>query len=279
MSLTLPQRPLVLCSHKEPPFQYLALNSIVSFLSQCAVFMEQPLHAGTRSIDVVKSDIEELKKKFKALKNATRTKLKGIEVDDLVDGVTSLPARDKEQHKEFIKEYAKAFENCKSTNEVFIQLNNYWDYFNWGILNHIITEFSLISLESDRKEYKDKLEKFMDHTMLDQLPEAEDDERYEEPPQAFVKIVSSHELTKPVTLKKMYEFRKCFAHKYALRSCAIFLLSMKDCTVVVTMLVPCSVKAMIDKEMISSSDFEEFGLVHMELNGITIFSQDLQVLQ
>ena len=220
-----------------------------------------------------------MKKDFKALKNATRNELEGIAVDDLVDGVTSLPARDKEQHKDFLKEYAKVFENCKSTKEVFYQLNSYWDYFNWGILDHIITEFSLDSLESDRKKYKDDLEKFMDYTMLDQLPEAEDDVRYEDPPQSFVQIVSSHELTKPVTVKKMYEFRKRFAHKYALRSCAIYLLSMRDCTVVVTMLVPCSVKAMIDKEMISSSDFEEFSLVHMELNGITVFSQDSQVLQ
>ena len=243
--------------------------------------MERPLPAGVRSIDAVKSDIKRLEEEFDCLKDATRNILdqKRIEVKVLVDRVTSLPARDKEQHKEFISEYKKEFASCTSTDEVFIQLNNYWDYLNWGILNHIITKFSLASLESKRQNYKEELERFMDHTMLDQLPEAEDDERYEEPPQAFVKIVSSHELTKPVTLKKIDEFRKRFAHKYALRSCAIYLLSMRDCMVIVTMLVPCSVKAMIGKEMISSSDFEEFSLVHMELNGITVFPQDLQVLQ
>ena len=229
--------------------------------------------AGPCPVEAIRSCIQQLTGQFEKLKSATAQELQkaGIGVASLVDKITSLPAKLKEAHREFLKEYNKEFHSCKSVPEVFTHLNTHWDYLNYDMLAHLITGFSLSSLNAQLKEYKLKMQHFLNETSLEQFSEAEEEERYMEPPEGFKKLVSRHKFSPSTSLKEIDTFRRKFAHKYDLRACAIFLLSMRSGSVVITMLVPESLEMMLrstDPEF-----FKEHSIVHLQFNDILIYEE------
>lgn len=242
-------------------------------------FLHSLLHylfADENPVEKVRSRIHQLKDAFQSLKDATREELvkAGIGVTTLVDKITSLPAPCRDQHEEFIAKYTMKFSRCQNITQVFFHLNRHWEYLNCDILGHLITEFSR-SFSLSRKlvcqlaAYKKNLRHFMKHTTIVLFREAEGEQRYEEPPENFKKLVTCHAWQKPNTLKKIDDFRRRFAYKYNLRSCVIFLLSMEDGSVIITMQVPMSVELMI-----KSTDIEFFkdnAIVYMKLSDITVY--------
>ena len=185
--------------------------------------------------------------------------------------ITSLPVTKREPHLKFLKEYIKEFHSCKSVPEVFSHLNTHWDYLNYDMLAHLITDFPLSSLKAQLTIYELRMQRFLNETSLEQFSAAEEEERYMEPPEGFKKLVSQHKLSPSTSLKKIDTFRRKFAHKYDLRACAIFLLSMRSGSVVLTMLVPESLEMMLrstDPEF-----FKEHSIVHLQLNDILIYEK------
>ena len=200
----------------------------------------------------------------------------GVGVEALVDKIISLPAKKIEPHQEFLKEYSKAFHKCNSTSEVFSHLNTHWTYLNYDLLHHLITDLSLSSLFVQLKEYELKMQHFLDETSLEQFSEAEEEDRYMQPPEGFQKLVSHLKCAPSTSLKEIDALRRRFAHKYNLRACAIFLLSMRSGSVVITMLVPESLEMMM-----KSTDpefFRENSIVHLELNDTLIYEKAIKRL-
>ena len=226
---------------------------------------------------MVKSDIDQLKEKFESLKNATREELEkaGVAVQTLVDKIMSFPVTKIEPHEEFLMKYADIFRESKRISSVFDRLSMHWDYLNYDILDHLITVFKLHKLSNQLDDYRRSWIHFLEHTDLEIFCEAEEEERYMEPPDGFKTLVSRHDWKKPISLQKVDDFRRRFAYKYDLRACAIFLLGVGKGSVIVTLLVPCSIELMLKST--ESEFFTEHGITRLELNGTLIYSQGQQV--
>ena len=231
---------------------------------------------------MVRSDIDHLKEKFESMKNVIREEIgkAGVEVQTLVDKIMSFPATKNEPHEEFLMKYADRFRESKSISSVFDRLSMHWDYLNYDILDHLIAAFKN-SFSHPRKlsqqliAYKSSLRHFLEHTDLEDFCKAEEEERHMEPPDGFKTLVSHHDWKKPVSLKKVDDFRRKFAYKYDLRACAIFLVRLGKGSVIVTLLVPCSIELMLKST--ESEFFTEHGITHLELNDDPIYSQGQQV--
>ena len=231
---------------------------------------------------MVRSDIDQLKEKFESLKNSIREEIEkaGVAVKTLVDKIMTFPATKREPHEEFLMKYADKFRESKSILSVFDRLSMHWDYLNYDILDHLIATFKKSfshphKLNQQLIAYKSSLRHFLEHTDLEDFCEAEEEERYMEPPDGFMTLVSHHDWKKPISLKKIDEFRRRFAYKYDLRACAIFLLRVGNGSVIVTLLVPYSIKLMLKST--ESEFFTEHGITRLELNSTLIYSQGQQV--
>ena len=181
-------------------------------------------------VEAVRANIKHLKELFKALADATETDLekKGVQVEDLVRKIYSLPTATRQLHQDFLIKYAEEFEHSRTIRVVFriLDTHKYWDYLNTDILDHIITQFSLPS-QTQLEDYKVQQQQFMEQTTVEEFCEAEGDMRHIDPPPAFVKLISQHEWEPPTYLKEVDEFRKMFARRYDLCECAVILVGMR----------------------------------------------------
>lgn len=183
--------------------------------------------------------------------------------------ITSLPANIVEPHREFLREYNEAFQECTSISGVFTHLNTHWDYLNYDMLEHIISEFSLHSLDEQLQDFKEHRDQFLDDTSLKQFNEAEGDERYMAPPKGFKKWAMVSKLLPSTSMKRIEMFRRKFAYQHSLRECAIILSGVKLSSVIIIMLVPESV-------VVTSTDkvlFHKHSIVYVKQNGIIIYQQ------
>lgn len=208
---------------------------------------------------------------FEELKLNARGELerKEVSVDILVDKITSLPANIREPHREFLRKYNEAFQECSSIRGVFGHLNTHWDYLNYDILEYIITEFSLNSLDEQLQRFKEHRDQFLDDTSLEQFNEVERDERHMKAPKGFKEWAIDFKLSRSTSLRIIEIFRKRFAYQYGLRECAIILSHVKLTSVIIILLVPESV-------MVKSTDtefFHEHNIVCVKQNGIIIYQQ------
>ena len=191
-----------------------------------------------------------------------------IQVNDLVRTVYCLPA---ELLQDFLVKYAKEFRHPDTISKVFFRLSEhkYWDYLNFDILDHIITEFSLPS-QTQLKDYKRQWQQFMEQTTVEEFYEAEESQLIHPPP-AFVELITQHKWKPPTSLERVDKFRKTFAHKYDLCDSVVILMSAECCLVVITMLVPESVMTMVNPTGIEF--FKEHAIVHLQLNGTYVYKE------
>ena len=186
-----------------------------------------------------------------------------------MDKITSLPANIVEPHREFLRKYNEAFQECSSIHGVFTHLNTHWDYLNYDMLEHIITEFSLHSLDEQLEGFKEHRDQFLDDTSLKQFNEAEGDKRCMKPPPGFKELAIDFKLSRSTPLKKIEEFRRKFAYQYGLRECAIILSGVKLTSVIIILLVPESI-------VVRPTDYEffhEHNIVCVKHNGIIRYQQ------
>ena len=196
----------------------------------------------------------------------------GVQIETLVREIYSLPTAKKGLHQDFLVKYAKEFEDSDTISEVFrrLDMHNYWNYLNIGVLEHIITHFSLPS-QTHLKDYRRWQQYFMEQTTVEEFCEAEGDRRHIEPSKAFKKLISKHNWKPPTFLKKVDDFRKRFALKHDLQESAVSLAGMRGGSVVITMMVPESVVAMVNST--GTEFFKEHGIIHLQLNGTCVYKQ------
>ena len=236
----------------------------------CTHVSAVPLPTG---VTAVQANISQLRDQFDSLRTATRQELEKaqVHVESLLNKLYDLPAAVSDHHRDFLMKYEKYLAECKNIKCVFHKLNTYWKYLNVDILAHLITTFSIRSLNTQLKVYEEQLEHFMKHTTLREYYEAEANKQKYKIPEGFVELVSEHSWEPPVYLKKVDEFRREFAHEYGLHKCAVILVSMDIGSVVITMMVPEFVVAMVNST--GTEFFKEHGIIHLQLNGTCIYKQ------
>ena len=139
-------------------------------------------------------------------------------------------------------------------------------------------QFSLKKLQVQMKAYKQELELFKEETSLGVFGRAQDDCLDSEIPDAFMKLVSHHDISQKSPLKKVEKIRLELKKEYSLEDCALMLFKIKWGSIIIVWLVP---KTTV-KHIIETASFMDKGklssimLLKLELDGEVIYEDDLK---
>ena len=204
---------------------------------------------------------------------------KRTSVKTLFDKVTLLKALKGEKGIQiFLAENMEQLSKASSNQVVFGILNMYWTYFQYHLLEHIMKQFSLTKLQEQMKAYKQELEIFKEETSLGVFGRAQDNCFDSEIPDAFIKLVSHHDISQNSPLKEVEKIRLELKKEYSLEDCALMFFKMKWGSIIIVWLVPkttvkhiTEIVPFMDKGKLSS-----IMLLKLELNGKVIYKDDLK---
>jgi len=175
---------------------------------------------------------------------ATRTsghiRKKNFDAQDFrVQFVMQMDISQRHENHQFIQCCLKKLEPGTTIDDLLFDLSMYWDFFNYGLLEHTINIFGDASLKQDMKDYADKLRAFRVNTKLcdfiDNWPV-----RGQDPPKANFKRVVSKMRKKwnKCTLEDIENFRETLTHKFFLPNFALLLREAKKGCVCLTWYTP-----------------------------------------
>ena len=176
------------------------------------------------TVQYVQAKIQKFEKRFNALKKSTKECLERLKVPArrVAIALTSLPADDMDEHKQFLESHLSALYDADDHSELFGTMNFHWNYLNPQLLDHLIREFDLEGVKGEMKTYKENLQQFRKETPLKLFCESQKKKRITPPPD-FHQVVADLNLPDNVTLEVVEEFRQGYASHYNLRDFAILL--------------------------------------------------------
>ena len=160
-------------------------------------------------------------------------------MEDLLTELTLLPSAIKHNHMTFLKENISNLNKASDLREIFMHLNLYWDYFNYTLLEVIITAYGSETLKKQMKSYVSDIHQFWQKTTVaDFIPHCKGLRKFEKVPEEFVEV--KIEINKPITeitLFELEELRCCYTSSYQLPKFALILYKVLEGSLEVTWLV------------------------------------------
>ena len=233
------------------------------------------LLTGPMTIQYVKAKIRQFEKRFNALKNSSRECLERLKVPvhRVADALTSLPADDIEEHKQFLESHLSALYQAPNHSELFGTMNFHWNYQNYPLLDHLIREFDLEGVKGEMKTYKEDLHQFRKKTPLKLFCQSHKKKRIEPPPK-FHEVVAEFNWPDDVTLEVVEDFRQEYADHYSLHECAMMLSVVLQGSFIVTWFIPVSIVEKL-KVKIPTSILMEYSVTKLEIAGECVYCQTM----
>ena len=236
---------------------------------------------GLLSIDIseVQAEIEKLDKQFDDLKHKIRECLESykIAVQRVADALTSLPADDLEEHKQFLESHMTALFKAASHYELFGRMNLHWDYLNYHLLDHLIRKFDLKEVKGEMESYKNDIQQFRKKTPLTLFSRTQK-RRHTKPPSEFKEMVAEFDWPDDVTLEVVEQFRQEYACHYRLHECAMMLAVVRQNCFIVTWFIPESIVEKL-KEKVPRAILKKHLVTKLEIAGTCVYSKQQQQQQ
>ena len=219
----------------------------------------------------VQAKIRRFEKRFNELKKAAREGLvkRKISVGQVVDSLTSMPADDLEEHKQFFKESLSDLYESTDIPELIGKLSILqWDYLSYQLLEYLIKEFGL-EVEREMEVYKLDLQRFRQKTPLALFCQSQK-RRRRKPSEEFQEMVAEFDWPHEVTLEVVEQFRQEFAYHYKLRDCAMMLAVVRPGSFIVTWFIPESIVKYL-KEDVPHHILKKYTVVNLDIAGVKVF--------
>ena len=218
----------------------------------------------------VQAKIRRFEKRFNELKKATRVCLekRNIPVKQIVDALTSMPADDMEEHKQFLKENLADLYHSSDISELFGKLSLHWDYLSYQLLDYLIKEFGL-EVKSEMEKYKLDLQCFRQKTPLALFCQSQT-RRRRRPSEEFQEMVAEFDWPHEVTLEVVEQFRQEYAYHYKLRECAMMLSVVRPGSFIVTWFIPESIVEKLQND-IPNQILKKYSVINLKISGVSIF--------
>ena len=201
-----------------------------------------------------------------------------VPVKRVADALTSLPAEDVGEHKQFLESHLRVLYQALDHSELFGTMNFHWNYQNPQLLDHLIREFNLEGIKSEMKTYKEDLQQFRKETPLKQFCQSQK-KKHIRPPPDFYEVVAEFHFDWPnhVTLEVVEEFRQQYADHYSLRECAMMLAVVRpDCSFIITWFMPSGIVEKLKVE-VPTSILKEYSVTKLEIAGECVYAEANEV--
>ena len=196
-----------------------------------------------------------------------------VEPHILLSRVTCLPVSVRTQHRSFIEEKLSNIPPPETFTKIWSILNLYWDFLNYGLLEHVINQCGSEDLKQQMQDYVYELSTFKQTTRLCDFIESWPC-RDDGPPEDRLKkvvIKMKHEWSQ-CTLQDVESFKKALVHKFFLPEFDILLQKVERGCVCVTWLTSLSIATLLQQNLANIET--EFFKKH-DIDAMTIDGQDV----
>ena len=227
----------------------------------------------------VKQHVRELETKFLALADKARqaVKLSGITLSQFCMLLTQIPAsmKDEKITIRYFRENIQVFEQCSSIDAIFYHLNLYWDFMNYGLLEHIIDRLEDDEFKQEMEKYKHELTAFRNTTTLREFSSLMY-HKSTKVPCDLRKLVTKHDKSwMDRTLEEVEQFREKFSVKFSLSKFSLILIQIEKGSILITwwlptVIVPHLVDQLKDPSLSShivQQLWQEYDLLGLTLDG------------
>ena len=124
-------------------------------------------YAGPTKPHTVKEQVQYFENRFGDLVHNTCQEVNGkMELPIFLSRVTYLPVSARILRRSFIKEDLRNIPSPVTYEKIWATLNTYWDFLNYGFLEHVINKCGSQDLNWQMQEYVSELSKFKKKTRL-----------------------------------------------------------------------------------------------------------------
>ena len=219
----------------------------------------------------MKKTIEELKTRFRAVKDDIRESLvkQRVPVKRVADSLTSLSPDDDDQHKMFAKSHVSDLFQAPDIPEQFGTMNSHWNYLDPSLLDHLVRDFNLEEVKGEMETYKSDLGQFRKKTPLTLFCRAQKRKRVRLSPN-FQEVVAKFDWPNDVTLEVVEQFRQEYASHYGLHEFAMMVAQVRPGSFIVTWYVPESVVEKL-KEKVPRAILKKHSVTKLEIAGTCVY--------
>ena len=252
------------------------LHVVLVCLDMTLVYNESlTIHSGLTGPHTVEEQVQYFENKFGNLVDKTCQEVNGkIEPPVFLSRVTCLPVSARTQHRSFIKTNLTNIPPPVTFESIWSILNLYWDFLNYGLLEHVINKCGNEDLKQQMQDYVDELSIFKQTTRLCDFIESwlcRDDG----PPEDRLKKVvvkMKHEWSE-CTLHDMESFMKSLVHKFFLPEFDMLLQKAERGCVCVTWLTSPSIATLLQQNLanIETEFFKKHGIGAVTIDGQDVY--------
>ena len=196
-----------------------------------------------------------------------------IEPHIFLSRVTYLPVSARTQHRSFIKKNLTKIPPPVTFENIWSILNLYWDFLNYGLLEHVINQCGSECLKQQMQEYVHQLSAFKKTTRLCDFIKSWPC-RDDGPPEDRLKkvVVKMRHEWSQCTLRDVESFKIALVHKFFLPEFDVLLQNAERGCVCVTWLTSPSIATLLQQNLtnIETEFFKKHGI-----DAVTIDGQDV----
>ena len=163
--------------------------------------------------------------------------------------------------------------NATSTDDIVRELNPYWNYLNYNLLQNIVDQYGDETTKSIMEHYVDDVDTFRRMTPL-QVYWNIQPRNHMDVPSNLVQLVSKLSTCwSESTLEEIETFRKEFSQEYSLPRFVLMLSGIERDPVVINWLVPVSIVPSLKERMQGSRNefFTKLGISMVSIDNVSIY--------
>ena len=232
------------------------------------------LHSGPTMLHTVEDQVQYFESKFRTFVDKTYQEVNSkMDPSVFLSHITCLPASARNQHRSFIEEKLTNIPPPVTFENIWSILNFYWDFLNYGLLEHVISNFGSQDLKQEMQKYVHEFSMFKQTTWLCDFIESwpcRDDGPSEDRLKKVV-VKMKHKWSQ-CTLQDVESFKKSLVHKFFLPEFDILLQKAERGCVCVTWLTSPSIATLLQQNLanIETEFFKKHGI-----NAVTVDGQDV----
>ena len=189
----------------------------------------------------IKAEIHRLENKFSNLTfNAQEDMISNeVEVRHLRQSFFLRPGDLRSEHKSFVKENKAELKGAESIEDLFITADEYWDFLNFSLLQHLINRHASEEIKVEVVEYCQQIRSFRKKTQLNIFSKVYQRKEVKKVDNNFCKIITEHNIDwSTATLEYVETFRNQLCSELSLYEFSLQVALLISGSVVITWLVP-----------------------------------------
>ena len=220
----------------------------------------------------IEDQVKELEDEYANLVGCVREALdrKKILPSKVLRWITELPVSLKTQYGESLRNESSTLCKASTIQELFLLLSLYWDFWNCGLLVHIVRRFKDQDTEQLMEEYLKKLKGFFEHTKVGDFI---DKWASIMPPNASEIIIKMGDKWRDKTLHELEQFRIHFTRSVWLHECVTQTKRVKTSSVI----LHCTLLTSVPENVIHEFEclrqfFQQNHVLKIHVNGVCILN-------